>query len=316
MKDKIPAFLLSRGNSSLYPQKGRYKTCSYIDKGIHQAAHIIKSGYIQWETASGDSFFQKIDARIKLLFLIFFIIIVSVKRDIQTEILIAVFIFFLMITANLGRFSLRNIFGFYRRVIFFGFIFGFVIALPSAFNVITKGEIIESLPVVHLSRPFQFWIYHIPKDIGVTKEGAFGVLMLILRSMNSISLTLFVISITTFPEIIKALNIMKVSDNFLMVITLSYKYIFIFAKTVFDIYLAKKSRMLAEERSRESGKWIAGRIAFIFKKTMVRSEEIIKAMKSRGFSDNIKIYGARKLCIRDWITGTGFFVIGLIFLWM
>lgn len=308
MKNNVPSFLLSR--PSYEPRnfdKGRLKT-SFIEKGIHHAAQIIQTGYANWETASKDDFFQGIDARVKVIFLLFYIIIVSLKNDLISEVLIGVFVFILSIVASL------NIFSFYKRVIFFSFIFGFLAAAPSALNIITKGHII--IPLFHLSSAHHLWIYQIPQEIGLTKEGIYGVSMLTLRCMNSLSISLFVLNTTTFPDIIKALKAMLVTDAFLMVITLSYKYIFIFAKIVEDMHLAKKSRLVGQMSAVDGRRWAAGRIAFMFKKTTLRCEEIMKAMLSRGFSDNIKIYGARKLCLKDWTSGAILLLIGMIFLYI
>lgn len=140
--------------------------------------------------------------------------------------------------------------------------------------------------------------------------------MLTSRVMNSLALSFFVLYTTPFPEIIKALKVLKVPDGFLMIITLSYKYIFIFAKTVEDMHFAKKSRLAGQVSNAEARRWIAGRLAFIFKKTRLRCEEIFKAMLGRGFSDNIKIYGVGKLHARDWAAGITFFFVGVLFLWM
>jgi energy-coupling factor transporter transmembrane protein EcfT len=140
--------------------------------------------------------------------------------------------------------------------------------------------------------------------------------MLTSRVMNSLALSFFVLYTTPFPEIIKALKVLKVPDGFLMIITLSYKYMFIFAKTVEDMHLAKKSRLAGQVSNAEARRWVTGRVAFIFKKIMLRCEEIFKAMVSRGFSDHIKIYGVRKLRVRDWVTGGALVIVGALFLWM
>jgi len=308
MKSKVPAFLLERPSSDSFKRGRGGLKMPFIENGIHHLAEVIKTGYIQWEIASKKGFFQNIDARIKVLFLLFYVIIVSLKKDILPEVSIGAFVFILAIISRL------NIFNLYKRVIFFGFIFGFLIALPSAFNVITRGEII--FPILHLSRPYSFWFYRIPKEIGFTREGMFGVMILTSRVMNSLALSFFVLHTTPFSEIIRALKVLKVPDGFLMIVTLSYKYMFIFAKTVEDMHLAKKSRMAGQVNNAEARRWIAGRIACIFKKTMQRCEEIFKAMIGRGFSDNIKIYGVRKLNARDWVTGVILFLAGVLFLWM
>lgn len=304
MRDKIPPFLL-RSQSSAHPiLEGRGMRIPFIEKGIYHLSDIIRSGYIQWELASREGFFQKLDARIKVAFLLFFIFIVSIKKNIMPEVGIWLFVFFLVFLSRL------NIFKFYKRVFFWGFFFGFLVALPSAFNVINKGEII--LPLVELSKPYTFLMYHIPKEIGLTKEGMYGVGLLTLRVVNSLSISFLVLYTTPFPEIIKALKILKVPDVFLMIITLSYKYLFLFAKTVGDMHVAKKSRMVRRVSNAQAREWIAGRIAFIFRKTRLECEDIFNAMLSRGFSDKIKFYGFRKFQILDWSAIVSLLFIGIL----
>lgn len=308
MKSKVPSFLLEKPSSGSFIQGRGTLKISFIEQGILHLTDVIKTGYVQWETSSRDNFFQKIDARVKVLFLLFYVIIVSVKKNIPSEVLIGTFVFVLTLLSRLDIFNL------YKRVLFFAFLFGFLIALPSALNVITKGEII--VPLLHLSRPYRLWIYQIPKEIGLTREGVYGVLMLTSRVMNSLALSFFVLQTTPFTEIIKALKVLKVPDTFLMIVILSYKYVFIFAKTIEEMYLAKKSRLAVKVSNAEARRWIAGRLAFMFKKSRLRCEEIFKAMLGRGFSNNIKFYGVKKLQARDWVAGAVLFLVGVLFLWI
>jgi cobalt ECF transporter T component CbiQ len=287
--------------------KGRLKT-SFLEKGTDRLANVIKSAFVQWETAALEGFFQKIDARIKILFLLLYIIVVSLKKEIMPEVFIGSFILILVLMSRL------NIFSFYKRVIFLGFLFGFLIALPSSFNIITSGEVI--LPLLHLSRDYNFWVYHVPGEIGITREGVNGVIMLTLRVINSLSLSFLVLHTTPFPDIIKALKVMKVPDSFLMVITLTYKYIFIFAKTVEDMHLAKKSKLAGQVNNADGRHWVAGRIGFIFNRTRLRCEEIFKAMLSKGFSEGIKLCEFRNLNANDIVTGCVLLLLGIFFLWV
>ena len=308
MTNKIPSFLLEKPSPQPSARSEEVLKIPFIEKGIHHLADVIKTGYVQWEAASKDNFLQKIDARVKVLFLVFYVVIVSLKREIAVQAIIAVFVFILALMSRL------NIIALYKRVLFWGFIFGFLIALPSALNVITPGEIL--LPLLGLSKDYHLWIYQIPKEIGITKQGVDGVLMLTSRVMNSLALSLLVSYTTPFSEIVRALSMLKVPDSFLIIVTLSYKYIFIFAKTAEDMHLAKKSRLARHVNNAEVRRWIAGRFAFLFKKTQLRCEEIFKAMVGRGFSDNIRLHGFRSLNLRDWSTGIALCLIGALLLWI
>ena len=281
---------------------------SYIDKGIESFAGILKEGYTQWESASGKGFFYELDTRIKVVFWLFFILVVSLKKEILPELSIFFTVFVILLLSRV------NLVTFYRKVFFLGFIFGFLISLPSSLNVITHGEVI--FPVITLPKAYDFWLYHIPGVIGFTAEGLSVVSMLTLRVINSLSLSFLILYTTPFPEIIKALKVLKVPDAFLIIISLTYKYIFIFARIVADMHLAKKSRLAGALKSAEARDWIAGRIAFIFKKTQLKCDDVFKAMIGRGFSGEIKLYQYEKITGRDW--GLGFFLLtlGSLILWV
>lgn len=308
MANRIPLFLLARSTARSFKQGTGKVKVSFLERGIDHLAGVIRNGYAQWECSSQNGFFQRIDARVKVLFLLFFILIVSLKRDVLPETCICFFVFVLTL------FSRLSILKVYRRVLLLGFVFGFLVALPSAFNVITNGEII--LPIVRLPKSYNFWIYHIPADIGLTREGIDGVAMLTLRVINSLSLSFLVLYTTPFHEVIRALKLLKVPDSFLIIMTLCYKYIFIFSKTVEDMHLAKKSRVVRELNHAEAREWIAGRLAFIFKKARGRCEEVFKAMIGRGFSDSIKFYGFRKMRMSDWCAAIFLLLAGILFLFM
>ena len=306
MASKIPKFLLdSSSPSPPVGGSGRVRV-SFVEKGLSRLAAVMRSGHLPMESLSKNGFFQKIDPRIKICFLIFFIIIVSLKKDLFSEVSLFIFILVLVLLSRL------KILTFYKRVFLFGFFFGFLMAFPSAFNVVVKGAII--LPVASFSRSYDLWIYHIPATIGITKEGLLGVALLTVRMINSLSLSFLVLYTTSFPELMKALKILRVPDTFLIVINLCYKYIFIFSKTIEDIYLAKRARMLRGDDSRKAREWTTGRLVLIFRRTQVRCEEVFKAMAARGFSDTIKLYGFKKIPRTDWATGAILFSAGILFL--
>jgi energy-coupling factor transporter transmembrane protein EcfT len=168
---------------------------------------------------------------------------------------------------------------------------------------------------MHLSKPYQLWIYHIPETIGITGEGIEGVVRLTLRVINSLSLSFLVIYTTPFPEIIKALKTLRVPDTFLMIITLSYKYIFIFARTLEDIHLAKKSKVI-EVDAAEARNWVAGRIAFLLRKTRMRCEDVFNAMLARGFCGDVVFYTYRRMTKKDFIAGSFLFATGLLLIFL
>ncbi len=266
---------------------------SYLEKSLDHIAKLVKNSYVQWELSSRKGFFQELDARVKVIFMLLMLIAVNVRKDLPTELIIAAFVLILALAAGV---VLKVM---YARVAFVGFFFGFLIALPSSLNVITPGRVV--LPLLSLHEAHSLWTYKIPKEIGVTAGGLFGVAMLTLRVINSVSLAMLVMFTTPFTEIMRALKMFRVPDSVLAVVNLTYKYIFIFANTVEDMHLAKISRTAGALDGSEARRWAAGRMGIIFKKTQGKCDEIFKAMLARGFTGEIKLRGRGAMKKSDWL---------------
>lgn len=291
MKNKIPSFLLEKSSPVIKVRGKSTLGRSFVDEGLNYIARVIKAGYDQWELASQKGFLQKFDPRVKIFLLLFFIVIISFKQSISAETAIGGGIFVL---AALSRVGLPD---FCKRVFFFGLVFGFLVALPSSLNIISGGDIV--MRIFELPKAYSLWGYHVPQHVGITRQGMNGVMMLTLRVMNSAALSLLVISTTPFHEAVKALKVLRVPEVFLLILTLTYKYIFIFAKTVESLYLSKKSRLVGRTSGSDGRAWVAGRMAFVFRKIQLRCEEVFRAMQARGFSDEIRFYGRRVFGTED-----------------
>lgn len=253
-----------------------------LEKGVHHLAGLIQDGYARWECSRRNGLLQRIDPRIKVLFLALFLVLVSLKRTIEPQLAITFLLALLVMASRL------DLFPFYRRIGWLGFLFGVLVPLPSVLNLFNDGQLV--IPLFRLHQDHHFWIYRLPATVGITAEGLQGMAMLTLRICNSITLSMLVLHTTSFPDLIKALRVLRLPDSFIVVITLSYKYIFAFTRTVIDMHLAKKSRLLGAMNASQSRRWAADRIACVFQKSQGRCEEIFKAMVARGFEQQTPLH--------------------------
>ncbi|HEY4787839.1 MAG TPA: energy-coupling factor transporter transmembrane component T [Bacteroidales bacterium] len=293
MRDQIPEFLLRPENRiAPFEQRTGGQSLSFIDITLRKVAVFIKAGYLQGETSMTQGFLQKIDARIKILFLLCFIIEANVIRQLSSQLYMAAFLLIM------GLLSWIDLIGHYKKILIFSFFFGLLVVAPAALNLITPGKIF--ILFIHLKEPKTFWIYHIPSEIGITKEGVLVVIRLYLKVVNSLTVTFLIISTTPFNEIIKALKILRVPDMFLLIITMTYKFIFIMAHTIQETYFALKLRWWKKVKNSEANRIIAGRIAHTFRKSWLKYEEVFKAMLARGFSGKVDFCYLRKLAMIDF----------------
>ena len=243
--------------------------------------------------ASGGGFLQQFNPGIKLIFLIWNLVIIGLWAEIYAQLSAAGLLILLFFISRIKPVQV------YRRILIIGFLFGFLIALPATLNFITPGTVIFTL--IRFEAPHQFWIYHVPQTIGITREGCLILLLFFLRITNSVSLTLLVISTTPIHEMIRSLKKIGVPGIFLMVITLCYKFIFILAATAEDTFMALKSRWWKKSKHTPSQKIVAGRIAYIFRRSWNKYEEVYLAMVSKGFSGEANLSYLRRPRRKDYI---------------
>jgi len=291
MSIDIPAFLLKKTEQPRPDSIGRQVSGAYVDKGIAGFASVIRQTFLEWELASRTGFLQSLDSRIKILFWAALIVAVSLKKSAFA------LLFIVVALALLALFSKVKLFSLYGRVVPLAFFFGFLVSATAMLNVISPGAIV--IPMFELSAPYSFWIYSVPQQIGITEEGIGVCSILTLRVFASLSLSFLMLATTPFTEIVKALKMFRTPDTLLLIITLTYKYIYLFAQIIVDMYQAKKARLVLGVSASEFRSWSAGRMATVFRRAGQRVDDIYRAMLSRGFSGEIRLPGKSALKTSD-----------------
>lgn len=296
-RDTIPAFLLEK--PLLSPSEGGRgrSTSSFLDKGIAGFSDFIRTTFVHWDLASRNGLLQRRDPRVKLVFTASVLIATSLGPSLTPQLAFMGLLLLLVLCSRL------DFTGFYRRIVLLTFVFGVLLALPSALNLFSGGEVV--LPLLKLPKSYDFLTYHVPETVGLTREGITGVLLLSARVMNSLTATFLLLATTPFHEVIRALKIFRVPDTALLLLTLTYKYLFIFGTIGKEMYVAKKSRVVGTLSGAHGRAWLAGRIALLFRKSQLRAEEVYKAMVARGFSGTFTLKAGKRMSTQDWLFGAG-----------
>jgi len=272
--------------------KFRYKnSISFLDKTIKAAANSIKTIYIHSESTARNKIIFKINPLIKFFSFIYLIVSISLCHYISLQIIFSIIICILYLISDI---SLRHV---YKKILFLTGVFGFLIFMPALFNIITPGQII--LPLFHLKKELFWFVYKIPQTIGITKEGVEIVSLLCLRVFNSIFLAMLYVYGSSFSQIVKGMKVFFVPNTFLMVFFLAYKFIFILSKTIEDLYLALKSRLIGNIKNKNIRYMVSGRLLYVFKKAKNQYEQTHAAMISRGYTGNIKFNKTKQIKIYD-----------------
>jgi len=295
----IAAFLKEKNTAARLSDHKRTGS-SFVDVSLKKMSRLIHGAYLQWESSSTRGYFQDMDARIKTAFLLVFIITASISRNPVSLLAICV------LCVLLAVFSKTGFTRYLLKVIATAFLFGFLPALPATLNLITPGD-----PVFQIARPgieYTLWIYRIPADISVTRQGIEILGLLTLRVASSVSVAFLVLSVTPFPELVRSLKFLRVPDAFLLILFMAYRHILLFALSIREFYLALKSRMIGPVENSRAREIVAGRIAIVFRRSMIRADEVYTAMSARGFAGTVEMPGFARFSGSD-LAALGFIIL-------
>lgn len=274
----------------------------FLEKTTRNMASLIVTSMRQGNLSRREGFMQGLDARVKVVFLVGYVILVSLTHGVDIQLGISVFVlsFFILSRINLWRV--------YSRIAGLTFLFGFLVFLPASLNVFAPGQIVFTL--LQFEQAHDWWIYHIPRQIGFTSEGLWMVARITCKVFNSISLTILLTSTTPFEQVIKALKVLRVPDIFLLTLTLSFQYIFIFSQTILETYQALRMRWWERGAGAEARAILSGRMGYLFRKSWDKYEAVYHSMIARGYTGSVSLYYGKKLNRADYL----FLLIALLFL--
>lgn len=255
----------------------------FIDKGILKTSYVLKAYFDNNTFSNKNDYLNKISIRIKIIFLIIILLIISFANKIEYQLIITSLLFILSLIYLIQQKDNYKTIKFIKKIIYPTIFLGFLLSFPASFNFITNGEPLINL--FQLKNEYKFWVYKIPKEIFISKEG-FDVTMLItLRVLNSISASILILQTEPIEKIINGLKILGVPSTIRTILLITQKYIILFSRTVQGYYFSMKSRMFAKPKNSLLYDIIGTRVYLLYRKTKEKFYGTSLAMKSRGIKN-------------------------------
>jgi cobalt/nickel transport system permease protein len=247
----------------------------FLDKTLYAIARIAEQSLFSEQYANRRGLLQSLDIRIKLLSFLYILVLVSVVHSIRSLLLLYGVA---LVLAAASRVPL----GFFvRRVWLFVPLFSAAIVLPALLNIITPGEPVWT--IMRLDQPYAWGPYSIPREIAITRQGIQVGTMFVSRVAASVSFAILFTLTAKWGEIFAGLRALFVPRVFVVTLGMTYRYLFVVLRLVQDMYRARKSRTIRPLSTAADRNWIASRIGITFKKSVEMSDDVYKAMISRGF---------------------------------
>jgi cobalt/nickel transport system permease protein len=246
---------------------GKRRRGSFVEKTIGGTANVMRQAMFSDDVASRSGVLQAIDPRVKLVTVFVLLVVAALVQHIPVLVGMYVATLFLAVTSGLPL-------GFFvKRVWLFIPLFTGIVVAPATLNFITHGEI-----VVHLGT----WFGH---PAGITRQGLDSAGLIVVRVAVSISLVVLLTLTTHWNRLLASLRALFVPRMFVLVLGMTYRYVFYLLNGVTDMYTARKARTVTRDNDVTSGRaFVAATGGALFGKAHALSEEVHQAMVSRGYT--------------------------------
>jgi cobalt/nickel transport system permease protein len=185
------------------------------------------------------------------------------------------------------------------------------VALPFALAGVSA---IFSIPGVPLAEwHIGMWTL-IPTDAGLLRF-----VSIVIRSWLSVQMAILLVAVTRFPDLVHALEHLRVPSILTTIIAFLYRYLFVLSDEVMRLMRARQARSAAASGQKSGGSMIwRGRIAGhmagqLFLRSYERSDRIYNAMLARGYDGNLRTLNPHHMHNSDWILlSLGLFILFLL----
>jgi cobalt/nickel transport system permease protein len=182
-------------------------------------------------------------------------------------------------------------FGFFVKRVWLGIpFFAGIVVLPAIFFV--PGPRVFDLAIG-------------PAHLAPSWNGLAGAALFVSRVGVSVSLAVLLVVTTPWADVLKSLRALKVPQVFVLVLSMTYRYVFLFLHTANGILLARKSRVVGRTTGAEQRRWITGTMGNLMSRAFKMSNDVYAAMLARGFGGEIRTFTTYRVRAADWIALAG-----------
>lgn len=256
----------------------------FAEKTLGDITHNIEQAVFTEENARRNAFLQTFDPRLKLILFGALIVATGLAHHVAT---IALIYAFTLALAFLSRIP----FDFFVKRVWLGIpFFAGIVVIPSLF-------LIPGMPLIAFAVPAT------PLVITISVQAVTGAILFIARVGASVSLAVLLVVTTPWADLLKALSVLHVPEVFVLILGMTYRYIFLFLRTLDHMLLSRKSRTVGDTSAGEQRQWIVASIGVLLGKSFQMSNEVYQAMLSRGFSGRVRTFNDYRMKPRDWAMG-------------
>jgi cobalt/nickel transport system permease protein len=273
-------------------QKPRRVRRNVLESTLGEVSHALAQSLFAEEISRRRGLLQSLDPRVKIVATLALLLAVSLSRSVW--VIVALYAVAILLAAA----SSISIGFFIKRVWLFMPFFTLIIALPAFFAV-------PGPPLVRL-----------PLGLIVTRTGALTAVFLLLRVSTSVSLGMLLVLSTPWNTLLKALQVLKVPDSFILILGMTFRYIYLLLNTLDDMLLSRKSRVVGRMNGAAQRKVIGATAGTLLGKSLALSSDVYLAMQSRGYRGTPRTMDTFQMRGHDWAWGSALVALSVVMVWL
>jgi len=258
------------------------KSNNFIERSLEGALSFLKESIFAEEYTLRKGFLQSLDPRIKTATFLLFILQILLTKN------ILILLCFYVLCLLFAQFSKINLGFFLKRTWVFIPLFSLFIAIPALFSIFTPGQNLFTFNFAGVK-------------LVITHQGLLGASLFVTRVITCVSFAVLLSLTTKHFELLKVLRIFRIPQIFVMTLGVCYRYIYLFVEIIENTYVAIKSRVGTKLHYKRGQHIVAWNIAYLWQRSYQFSEEVYKAMLSRGYRGGPVVLNDFKATIRDWL---------------
>jgi cobalt/nickel transport system permease protein len=248
-----------------------------LETTLAEVTHALDQSLFADEISRRPGLLQGVDPRAKIIATLALLLAVGLSRDLW--VIAGLYVLAVILAAS----SLIPMDFFLKRVWIFMPFFTGVIALPALF--LTPGPALVTLPFG--------WV--------ITRTGALTTLFLLARVSTSVSFGILLVTTTRWNLILKGLSVLLVPEGFILILGMTYRYLYLMLHTLESMLLSRRSRVVGRLSLADERRLLAASAGALLGKSFSLSNEVYLAMQSRGFQGRTRVMDTFRMTVRDWL---------------
>jgi cobalt/nickel transport system permease protein len=272
--------------------RGRENLRGVVERTLASFVDALEHAFYAEELAKKNGVLQKLDPRVKIVAILPLIVIAALARRLWV---IAALFAIAVAVAMLSKVPLGTL---AKRVWLGVLIFTGSISLPALFLI--PGQAIYTLPLLGWS---------------VTAHGLRAAMYLIMRAETAATFSVLLVLCTPWSNLLKALRVLRLPIVLLVILGMTYRYIFLLLRNAHDMFKSRKSRMIGRLDGREQRRAVTASAGVLISKTLQLSGDVYLGMRSRGFQGEVYALDEFRTGWFDWVMLAVFVTVAVLAFW-